>query len=305
MHSRTLTFDDAMRAENIRGITYLLIAMGSFTIGDAVMKLVAEQMPLYQAVTLRGVMTIPLLLLIARFTGGLKIARLRGAWGPVALRTLGEVGATLCFFMALVNLPLATVTAINQSVPLGVTAGAALFFREPVGWRRTLAILAGLCGVLLIVRPGAEGMNGYAVFAMASVGFVVLRDLATRRLAKDISSISVALAATLAITLLSAAISLPQGWEPVPTQSWPLIFVAGILVMVGYIFVIRMMRVGQVSAITPFRYSALLWALLLSWLIWGHVPDALSALGALIVVGSGLFTLLREARLSQSSRRHS
>lgn len=297
LRSEAMTAEEVLRAENFRGAGYMLIAMAAFTIGDAVMKLVAGMMPLYQAVTLRGLIAVPLLLLIARMTGGLRLDSLARSWRPAGLRTLGEVGATLFFFLALVNLPLATVSAINQSVPLGVTAGAALFFGEKVGWRRMLAILAGFFGVLLIVRPGAEGMNIYALCSLASVSFVVLRDLATRKLAGDVSSVAVALSATLAITLVAAAISLPQGWRPVPLAAWPYILSASVLVLVGYIFVVRMMRVGQVAAITPFRYSALLWALVLGWLIWGHVPDALTALGALIVVASGLFALLREARL--------
>ena len=301
--SEAVTTEERMRAENYRGAGYMLIAMAAFTVGDAVMKLVAEMMPLYQAVTLRGLISVPLLLVIARISGGLRLDSLARSWRPAGLRTLGEVGATLFFFLALVNLPLATVSAINQSVPLGVTAGAALFFGEKVGWRRMLAIVAGFFGVMLIVRPGAEGMNIYALCALASVGFVVLRDLATRKLAPEVSSVSVALFATFAITLVAAGISLPGGWAPVPLGAWPYIVSASVLVLTGYIFVVRMMRVGQVAAITPFRYSALLWALLLGWVIWGHVPDALTVLGAVIVVASGLFALLREARLQRGAGR--
>lgn len=288
--------EEAMRAENLKGVGFMLIAMASFSLGDAVMKYVAEQLPLYQAVTLRGLVSVPLLLLIARASGGLQLGSLSGAWRPAVVRTLGEVGATIFFFLGLLNLPLATVSAINQAVPLAVTAGAALFFGEKVGLRRMAAILVGFCGVLVIVRPGPEGMNIYAVCALVSVGFVVLRDLATRKLAPRVSSVSVALLAALVITGISALISLRTPWQPVPLSLWLPLIAAGFLVVIGYIFVIRMMRLGQVAVITPFRYSALLWALVLGWLIWGHVPDALTAFGAALVVGSGLFALLGEGR---------
>lgn len=292
---RTIS-DEAMRAENLRGAGFMLIAMGAFTCGDAVMKTVAETIPPYQAVMLRGFITAPVLLLLSALTGGLRIDSLRASWRVVTLRTLGEMAATFFFFLALVNLPLATVTSINQSVPLAVTAGAAIFFGEKVGWRRSLAILVGFGGVLLIIRPGADGMNVYALCGLISVFFVVIRDLATRSLRHDVSSIAVALAATFAVTLTASVITLQFDWVPVPLHIWPMIAAAGVLVMTGYIFVIRMMRVGQVAVTTPFRYSSLLWALMLGWFLWGHIPDTVSLIGAGIVVVSGLFTLFYSQR---------
>lgn len=288
-----------LRVENLKGAVFMLIAMGAFTTGDAVMKWIAEAMPLYQAVVLRGIIMLPMLFMVARLTGGLHLERVAASWRPLASRTIGEVMASLCFFVALVNLPLATVTSINQAVPLGVTAGAALFLGEKVGWRRMVAVLAGFFGVLLIVRPGAEGINGYAVFSLASVCFVVLRDLSTRRLRPDVPSVTVALAASLAITLVSLVISLREPWVMVPPGIWPLLVVAAGLVLIGYIFVVRVMRVGEVAVTMPFRYSALLWAIGLSWLMWGHVPDLVSLLGVVIVVASGLFTLWRERRVAR------
>lgn len=293
---------DIMRADNLRGAGFMLIAMASFATGDACMKLVSETMPLYQAVALRGIITIPLLMVIGHMTGGLHFARVARSWRIVSLRSLGEVAATLTFFVALMNLPLPINSAIQQSAPLVVTAGAALFMGEKVGWRRAMAILLGLVGVLIIVRPGPEGINIYALVSLASVGFVAFRDLLTRKLPRDVPSVTVALAAAITISLTALVITPPSQWQPVPLGNLPLILVAAFCVITGYIFVIRVMRVGEVGFTTPFRYSALIWAMVYGWLIWGFFPDGLTLVGAGIVVASGLFTLLREAKLGGKRR---
>lgn len=284
-------------SDNLRGAGFMVVAMAAFTMGDACMKFVASHMPLYQAVTLRGLMTLPLLALIGHWTGGLDFRGTFKAGRLVALRTVGEILATLTFFVALINLPFATLSSIMQAVPLAVTAGAALVFKEPIGWRRLLAIIVGFLGVLLIVRPGPEGVNAYALVALVSVGFVVLRDLSTRRLPADVPSVTVALFAAAAVTIACAILSLGEPWKPVPMIALPMIGAASCFVITGYIFIIRVMRVGEVGFTTPFRYTALVWAVILGWLVFGEWPDALTFVGAGIVVASGLFTVIREAHL--------
>lgn len=286
-------------ADNLKGAGFMLVAMAAFVLGDACMKTVAGHVPLYQAVTLRGLITVPLLVMLGVVTGGLSLARMRGAWPVIGLRTIGEIGATLTFFYALVHLPLGALSAILQSAPLAVTAGAALFMGEKVGWRRGLAIAIGFLGVLLIVQPGPDGLNVAAVVALVSVGFIVLRDLSTRRLPVDVPSIPVALVAAVAVMTVGGALSLNTPWQPVPLSVVPIIVAAAVLVNIGYIFIIRVMRVGEVGFTTPFRYTALVWAMLLGWMLWDEVPRATTLLGAAVVVASGLFVLLREAQLGR------
>lgn len=287
-------------SDNLRGAGFMVIAMTAFTLGDACMKGVASQMPLYQAVTLRGLVTLPLLVLIAQFTGGLDLRATLGAGRTVWLRVLGEVASTITFFIALVQMPLAVLSSILQALPLAVTAGAALFLGERVGWRRVAAICVGFLGVLLIVRPGPDGINVYALVALASVAFVVLRDLATRRLPASVPSTTMAFLSALSVTVVGAVLSLGEPWQPVPQSGYVLLPLAGVFVVTGYIFIIRVMRVGEVSFTTPFRYTSLLVALVLGWVFFGEWPDGVTLLGAAIVVASGLFTLLREARLRRS-----
>lgn len=286
-------------SDNLKGAGFMLVAMAAFILGDACMKTVVGHLPLYQAITLRGLITVPLLVLLGVMTGGLSLARMRGSWSIVWLRTAGEIGATLTFFYALVHLPLGALSAIMQSAPLAVTAGAALFMGEKVGWRRGLAIAIGFLGVLLIVQPGADGLNIAAVIALVSVGFIVLRDLSTRRLPADVPSVLVALVAAVAVMVLGGVLSLNTPWQPVPMAIVPVIVAAAVLVNIGYIFIIRVMRVGEVGFTTPFRYTALVWAMLLGWVFWDEVPRPSTLVGAAIVVASGLFVLLREAQVSR------
>ena len=271
--------------------------MAAFTMGDACVKAVAKLLPLYQAITLRGLVTIVALALIAQATGGLKLGALRAGWKIALLRSLAEVGATVTFFVALLHLPLATVSAIMQSLPLAITLAAAVFLNEPVGWRRLTAIMVGLAGVLLIIRPGGDTFNGWVVFALVSVACVVVRDLASRRLPAALPSATVALCAASLVTTMAAGLSLRAPWQPVTPHAAALIVAAACFVVVGYIFVIRVMRVGEVGFTTPFRYTALVWAVLLGWVIFGEWPDTMTLVGSTIVVGSGLFTLARERAL--------
>ncbi|MBM3612795.1 MAG: DMT family transporter, partial [Alphaproteobacteria bacterium] len=171
-----------LRSENLRGVTFMLTAMAAFTISDACVKHLASVLPLFQVITLRGIVTLPLMIVIARMSGGLNLGAVWRVRRLVGVRALAEVGSTVTFFAALLHLPLATVSAILQSLPLAITLAAAIFLGERVGWRRMGAILVGFAGVLVIIRPGAESFNIWSLMALLSVAIVVVRDLASRSL---------------------------------------------------------------------------------------------------------------------------
>ncbi|MDO9524299.1 MAG: DMT family transporter, partial [Gemmobacter sp.] len=191
----------------------------------------------------------------------------------------------------------ANLTSVMQVMPLAVTLGAALFFREPLGWRRMTAICAGLAGVLVIIRPGTTGFDQWSLVALLSVCLVVGRDLSTRRLARSVPSVTVAFWAATSVTLLGLVLSTQQAWQPVPLKAAILIAAAAVFVVTGYLFIIMVMRVGDIGFTAPFRYTALIWAVILAALVFDEAPDVWTILGALIVVGSGLFTLYRERQL--------
>jgi len=183
-------------------------------------------------------------------------------------------------------------------MPLGITLAGAVFLGEKVGWRRYGAILIGFSGVMLIVRPGSDGFDFYSVYALISVGFVVVRDLTARQLSRSVPSLSVALINSAAITAMGAVMTVYLGWQPVSGQSFQIILGASGFLVAGYLLSVMAMRVGELAAVAPFRYTALLWAIGLGIAVFGNYPDRLTLLGSAIVVGMGLYTFYRERKLA-------
>lgn len=269
-------------------------AMAGFTMNDAITKAVSSEMNFGEIMLVRGVVAIALIAALAWHQGAMRPLRTL-VMKPVALRVAGEVLGTVTFLAAIVHLPLANTAAIFQALPLAVTLGAALMFGEPVGWRRWLAIFAGFIGVLIIVRPGVEGFNQFSLFALVSVVFCAVRDLATRRIPAHVPSLFITLVTTVTVTIAGAAIIVPLGgWTAPSGRALGLLTLAAVLLLIGYQCVIMALRSGDISAVAPFRYSALLWAMLLGYLVFGDVPDALMVTGATIIVLSGLYAFYRE-----------
>jgi len=186
-----------------------------------------------------------------------------------------------------------------QALPLTVAVAAALVFREPLGWRRMSAILIGFMGMLLIVRPGSDGFSLWSAYALMAVLCVTVRDLATRRLSRDVPSMTVTLASSVAVTLCFGGASTVTEWAPITLPLAALIGGASVIIMAAYFFSVRAMRVGDIGFIAPFRYTGLIWALVLGWVVFEDWPSNLTLIGALIVVAMGLFTLYREQQLSK------
>lgn len=279
---------------NLRGALFMVISMAAFTVNDAIAKFVSDSMNMAQVMLVRGVFASMLVGVIAWQSGAL--TQLRHALNSmVMLRVAGDAAGTLTFLLALQHLPLANVSAILQALPLAVAMGAALFLGEGVGWRRWLAISVGFIGVLIVVRPGVEGFSVHSLLVLACVLFCAVRDLATRRIPEAIPSLLVSAVTSIAITILGAAL-LPAmgGWTPMQPSMVLYLALAAVLVLIGYQFIIMAMRVGDISFIAPFRYTALLWAIALSIVIFGDFPDSAMIMGSAIIVASGLYTLYRE-----------
>jgi S-adenosylmethionine uptake transporter len=284
-------------SDNTRGALLMMAAMAFFTVNDACMKGIGGEIPLFQVLLIRGVITTILLVLLARVLGGLTFRLPRRDRGLILLRTAGEIGAAFFFITALFHMPLANATAIIQTIPLAVTLAGALFLREPLGWRRLTAILVGFAGVLLIVRPGTEGFTVYSIYALVSVLFVTLRDLTTRQLSRAVPSLSVAISAAVGVTIFGAIGTATAEWVPVSPRSWLLLAGASVFLVGGYIFSVMVMRVGDIATVAPFRYTSLIVALLIGLVFFGEWPTFLTLLGATIVAGTGIYTLLRERHL--------
>ncbi len=291
-------------SDNARGILLMCASMLSFTVNDSFMKLTSQTLPLFQAIALRGLVASVALLVIARLTiGHLRLVPSGRDGRLVALRSLSEIAATALFLIALTQMPLANLSAILQSLPLAITLSAALFLREPVGWRRLTAILVGFCGVLLIVKPGTEGFTIWSVLGLGSVVCVVIRDLTTRTLSRATPSAAVAVWASVAVMVMGVVVTTWQGWVPVSADEALYLAIASAALIAGYMFAVMVMRVGDIGLIAPFRYTSLLWAILFGWMLFGTLPDEWTVAGAVIVVATGLYTLLRERKLSRAAAR--
>lgn len=279
---------------NLRGALYMAVAMVGFAFNDAITKHASASMSMAQVMLVRGVFASTLIAFLAWRRGALAAPHL--VLHPlVVLRALAEAGGTVTFLLALVHLPLANVSAVMQALPLAVTMGAALVFGESVGWRRWLAILIGFVGVLIIVRPGFEGFSVYSLLALTSVACCAVRDLVTRKIPVDIPTMLVSTSAAVVITLLGAILLAPMGgWTPMSMADLGWLVLAAGLLLIGYQSVILSMRAGDISFIAPYRYTALLWSMLLGLLVFGDVPDAIMLAGSAIVVASGLYALYRE-----------
>ncbi|WP_027231706.1 DMT family transporter [Phyllobacterium sp. UNC302MFCol5.2] len=279
---------------NLRGAIYMAIGMASFTFNDATVKYVGEHMNMGQVMLVRGSIATVLILALA-WHKGMLISLREALHRMTIVRVIGEVVGTVSFLVALVHVPLALTSAILQALPLAVTMGAAIFFGEPVGWRRWVAIAVGFCGVLIIVRPGGEGVSPYILLIVVTVIFAALRDLATRKVPKTIPVLMISALTSIGVSLAGVAMIGPLGgWKPMSLMNTMLLTLAACCVIVAYHFLILAMREGEISFIAPFRYTSLLWAILLGFLFFDDLPDVPMIVGSLIVIGSGLYTLYRE-----------
>jgi len=281
-------------SENLKGSVFMAVAMAGFTLSDAISKTLFSSMGMGEMMALRGVFASALIALLAWSRGAFADPR-QLAHPMVVLRVAAECLATIAFFAGLERLPLPVVTAIMQALPLAITAGAALAFGEQVGWRRWSAILVGFAGVLLIVKPGTGGFTAASLYVLLCVALVAVRDLATRRVPASIPTMAVSAVTAPAVMATGATYAaIEGGWVMPGPAGIGLLAISAVLLLIGYQFIILAMRTGDVSFVAPFRYTALVWALVLGVVVFAMVPDRLTLIGSAIVVVSGLYMLWRE-----------
>ncbi|MBW3098012.1 DMT family transporter [Pseudohoeflea coraliihabitans] len=280
---------------NQRGALFMSLALFGFTFNDTLVKAMSADMEMGQIIFVRGVIASLLIYLLARHRRAMRPLRLSlSPW--FALRVIGEVGGTLTFLTGLAQIPIGTATAILMALPLAVTMGAALFLNEPVGWRRWSAIAAGFLGVLIIVRPGLEGFSPYALLIVGTVLFAASRDIATRKLDSSIPPLFISVVTSPFVALGGLLIDPPfaGNWIALDIATVALLALAAGSLLFGYHFIILSMRVGDISAVAPFRYTGFLYAVILGFIFFGDVPDLFMIIGGTIIIASGLYTLYRE-----------
>jgi len=285
--------------ENLRGSIIMVLAMAGFALEDLFVKRLADSLPVGQIIMLLGLGGALVFGIVTRAQG-------RRLWSrdllsrAVLLRNLGELIATFGFVTAIALTPLSSASAILQATPLAVTLGAALFFREAVGWKRWTAILVGFGGVLMVIRPGFEGFEPDSLFAVQGVIGLAIRDLATRAVPRSISSMQLSTYA-FATLVPTGLILLAFGGTPsLPSAiAWRDLALALSFALAAYYGIVAAMRLGDVSVITPFRYSRLIFALIIGVTVFNERPYVWTLTGAAIIIASGLFTFWRERRLAR------
>lgn len=287
--------------DNLRGSVLMVLAMAGFGLEDMFIKRLAGAMPVGQIIMILGLGGAVIFAAICAGQG-------RRLWSrdllarSVLLRNAGEMAGTMCFVTAIALTPLSSASAILQATPLAVTLGAAVFVGAAVGWRRWSAILVGFAGVLMVVRPGLAGFAPASLFAVAAVIALAARDLATRMVPGAISSMQLS-AYGFAALVATGAVLLVLGEGPIAPDAGQ-IRDLGLALGCGvaaYYALVAAMRVGEVAVVTPFRYTRLIFALGIGVTVFGERPDGWTLAGAGVIVASGLYTLMREARVA---RRH-
>ncbi|MDQ7261015.1 DMT family transporter [Paracoccus sp. PS-1] len=287
-----------MVTENFRGAILMVVSMVLFAFEDMFIKLLAAELPYAQVLGLIGLLGFLAFGAMLKLKGGRLFTR--DLIRPIVLfRGLMEAVGSIGIVVALALTELSSTSAIMQALPLAIVLGAALFLGEPVGWRRWSAIIAGFLGVLLVIRPGLAGFQPVSLMALLAVLGLAARDIATRRVPAHIHSDQLAASAFFAILIASVLMGLVLGQDFVmPSLRQWLLFLACITVGVGgYALLVAATRLGEASALAPYRYARLVFALILAFLVFGERPDAPTLTGAAIIVASGCYTMWREAAL--------
>lgn len=280
--------------DNLRGILAVLAGSTAFAFNDAIVKLVSAELPSGEIIAIRGAVATILL-----SAGCLALGALR----PISvllepmmmMRVASAAAATSFIVLALRYMPLPAVTTAMQVTPLAVTAAAAVMYGEKVGWRRWLAILVGLFGVILIVKPGSTMFGAAAYLALTALVFTTIRDLTTRGLHPDIPSMFVAVASAGFITVSGFMIApFEPTWIMPSAWAWGWLTVAGACLFFANLFIVVALRTGEIAVVAPFRYFPVPLTLWLGWWWWGDVLDAGAFLGIALVIAAGLYTLHRE-----------
>jgi S-adenosylmethionine uptake transporter len=265
--------------------------MGAFVLNDAFVRLAGNSVPLAQILFFRGLLTTAVLLAFAIYRGVFTFAVTKSDKYRIFFRSVTEALTAYFFLTAVINMPFANVTAILQILPMTVTLAAALVFKEKVGLFRILLIMLGFSGVILIINPSADGFNLYAGYALIAVVLITIRDLITRKLSVDVPTLLPTVSASLGVLLFSAILMINSPLQSLNLHSSFFIGLAAFFIIFGYYTAVLVMRLGEISFISSFRYSAILFALVFGSIFFNERPDNSALIGIAIVMVSGIFLM--------------
>ena len=292
-----------MLSPNMRGAALMSASMAGFALNDTALKYGGTDLGLFPAIFVRGIFAVCFMSIFAYAFGAFSNLPKAKDIRLIGIRSFAEIGATLAFLTALFNLPLANITALLQATPLSIALAAAIFLSEPIGRKRIAAIVVGFIGVMIIVRPGLDGFNAYALLGLVAVAFVTLRDLTARQLSPKVPTLLVAFVASVAIMLTGGVgILVTQTWQTPTPFELSILGLSAVFLMIGYYCSVATMRIGDVAIVSSYRYTVMIWAIALGWLVFGDIPDRWTIIGMLVILSAGLFTMWRERKLAKSKR---
>ena len=291
--------------KNLYGALFMTLSMFGYASTDAFIKFIGLILPLSEILFLRGVVAVFLLFLLTYIRNEFFIKIKNDQYKYLFLRVFGDIGCTILFLTALINMKIANATAILQCLPLALTFCAALFLRERVGWRRWSAIIIGFFGVLIIIKPNSEDFNYYSLLAIGAVFFIVLRDLSTKKLDQSIPSTFISLVTAASVTLTGLLFAPFQVWVIPSIEIFGALSATAVFLILGILFNVMCMRIGEVSFVVPFRYSIILFSIIYGIIFYNEIPDLPMIFGTFIIIVTGLYTFYREKSLPKPRKIHS
>gem|GEM_PF-102847 len=302
----------------LQGILFCVLGLACFASQDVLIKLMSGSFPLWQLAFIRGVVVLGIMWTILSLTRGTKTLltrRLR----PHLLRGGLAVLSYTTYYSALSTMPLVEGGALYASAPLFVTLFSVLFLGENVGWRRTTAVSVGFVGVLIMLRPGADVFQPMALLCILSAALYAYSTTVTRSLGRTESAATITVYSNMVYIVVSgfmlcilafidiapsdniAITFLTSTWQVPTLQQLGLILLSGVLATGGFFSIAKAYAASPVSQVAPFEYSYLLWGLILGFLVWQHVPNLTTVIGAAVVIGSGIYIIKRESVLTSKT----
>lgn len=297
-----------------RGILALVLGIAVFSLQDVILKLLSGAYPLYQAMIIRSLTAVPLLLLIVRVLDGRLTTITTPNWAWMLARGFLNFTAYTAYYLGLAALPMADTVALFFTAPLFITLAAALVFKERIGRANLLALGLGFAGMLMIFNPSGSLFDPAALLPVLGALGYALTQLATRVLGRTESAAAMTFWGNL--TFLASALALAavfgsgghdgamhpslafltRGWQPMPTRDLLLFMACGLIASIGLSLLTYAYRVAPSSSVAPFEYSFIIWGVLWGWLFWAQLPTALAWAGIALLIGAGLLVIRAEAQ---------
>lgn len=289
-----------MQERRLRAITLMITAVAVFSFMDMLLKLLSGHYPPMQVAMLRGATSLPFTLLPVLLAGRLRDLRPR-RWPMHLLRGMLSVLVLGGFIYAVRALSLANAYSVFLSAPLIVAALSVPLLKERLGWRNWVAILVGLAGVLIMLRPSASGFASLgALAALIGATAYAVSGIAVRVLTRTDTTVSVVFWTVGLMTLFTGAISLPR-WVSIEPEHWKLLLALGVLAAIAQYLLTEAFRSAPPSVVSPFEYTALLWGIGIDRVVWHVLPSARVVLGGGVVIASGLYLIWHERTRSAAA----